>query len=171
MDISPGLIGIILSSSLLSALLSAVASHILSGREYRRDYHREVVRRRLDAYERVQHVIGELRRVVHKNGRIAHMAFASGTEGVLELLGLTLLAEDLWLDPEIRDRLVAMNRELLKVPPQGSRDEIFDAGEQIYVRLGELRDALEAATCDSLRDLHRIDWFLRRKGDEAVKGP
>jgi hypothetical protein len=172
MDLTTGgLIGIILSSSVLSALLSAIASHLLSGREYKRDYHREVVRRRLDAYEHVQHVIRLLRRVVYQDdGRTAHMAFASGSEGVIELMGLTLLAEDLWLDPPIRDLLVAINRELQKVPTHGSRDDIFRTGEKLRVPLAELRLALEAATCESLRDLHNIDLFLLRKRAEAAKG-
>jgi hypothetical protein len=164
-----GLITVVLSSSLLSALLSAVASQLLSSSEYQRDYHREVVRRRLEAYERVQRVIGMLRRVVHKNGRVAHMAFDMGADGVIELTGSAMLAmEDLWLDPDVRDILVQINREILKVPTQVSREEIFTAGEGIYISLGKLREALEVATCESLRNLHRIDLFLRRKRDQAA---
>jgi hypothetical protein len=157
----------------LSALLSAGANSLLAAKQYKRDYHREIILRRLNAYEIVHGVIGMLRGASYDNsGRTAHLVFAGGPEFFhqIQVAISTAISHSIWLDPDVRDHLVSLNRLLLPIPFAGSQEEIFAAGSAIYEDVGRLREDLEGAALRSMEDLHQVELFLRLKKKQAASG-
>jgi hypothetical protein len=172
------LILFLLGSTVLSAVVSSAVTLITSALQYRRDYYREVIRRRLEAYESVHRVLSELRFLQYRKGaeahhqaEVFHTAFASGEDGVaaLDALLQQAMGESLWLDDRTRNRLVSLNRLLLRVPKSGTPEEIISAGIAIRDELTAERERLELTTAQSLGRLHKIRSFLRRKARAAKK--
>ena len=172
MHLSPAIVTLVLSSSLLAALLASLVNYLLASKEYTRDYYREVARRRLHAYEEVSLVIGMLRGAAYdENGQSSHIVFSQGLDGVVQINQAiaSTIVNGIWLDPATRDLLVELNRLLLHVPHSDDRHEVFTAGVQIYEEVGKLRERLEKSTARSLLKLHDIRRFLREK-ERAARG-
>ena len=153
-----------LSSSVLAAALSIAGNHVLATLQFRREYYKEIIKRRLAAYEALDHLIAQLRPLTYDNqGRLAHFVFAAGQHANLEALAAfkSVLSHALYLSDELRADLVHLNVQLLGLPPDASEQQAFEVGASKYEELSAMRQHLETLAARDLVTLHKVRKFLK----------
>jgi hypothetical protein len=169
------LITLLLTSSLLSALLTSLLTGVFSllgkKREYRSAYYKEVLQRRLDAYEFVDTQISMLKSSVYDKDRtrMYHFIFAHGVDEFYKFHQNLFFAvsKALWISPPTQSVLLDMNRLFVSISEQYDlENQLVEAGKHYYFDIANMRDRLEAALLNDLRDLDNIPKFLKQKQTE-----
>jgi hypothetical protein len=157
----------ILSSSLLSGIFGALIAGAFGLRgkrnDYVNDYFKTIIKRRLEAYERLERLINALKlAVLDEDQRPYHQVFsneATWTEIYKLLLDST--SHPLWLSDEVFEKTRELNLMFL----QASHDkrDLVEFGKSNYAPIAELREEVEKLHAKDMLTLHNVEDFLKRK--------
>lgn len=159
----------VLSSSLISGILGAsiAGAFALRGKrdEYRNDYYKSVLKRRIEAYEKLESLINALKLTVLDNDqRPYHRVFyAQECWGELYKLFIDATSHPLWLTDEVFDKTRELNIMFLHASSQ--QRDLIEFGKNNYEPIAELRSEIERIVAMDMLALHDIESFLKRKRD------
>jgi hypothetical protein len=160
----------ILISVLSSAVASSVVAALVSGwfglkakqTEYVNEYYKLVLQKRMAAYEKVEHLITQVKTAVRGSDdpRSYHILFSEDDDhqNVYTLL-LSVNSQSLWLTDDLFD----LTRELNLMVYLGTKDgeSLIEFGRQNYKPIAELRTKIERLHARDMARLHNVPKFLR----------
>lgn len=157
----------ILSSSLLSGIFGALiaGAFTLRGKQndYVNDYFKTIIRRRLDAYEKLEKLINSLKQSVLDNDQqLYHRVFSSeATWTDIYALFLEATSHPLWLS----DDVFAKTRELniMFLHASSNRRNLVEFGKSNYAPIAKLREEIERLHARDMLVLHDVECFLKKK--------
>ena len=157
----------ILSSSLLSGIFGALIAGAFGLRgkrnEYVNDYFKTIIKRRLEAYERLEQLINALKlTVLDDDQRPYHQVFSNeATWTDIYKLFLDSTSHPLWLSDEIFAKTRELNLMFLKA--SHDKRELVEFGKSNYPPIAELRSEVEKLHANDMLTLHNVEDFLKRK--------
>lgn len=157
----------ILSSSLLSGVIGALIAGVFSLRgkrnDYANDYFKTIIKRRLDAYEKLELLINALKTcVLDDDNRPYHGVFSNeATWTDIYKLFLESTSHPLWLSDEVFEKTRELNLMILHA--SSNKRELVEFGKSNYKPLAELREQIEKLHAKDMITLHDAEGFLKRK--------
>lgn len=170
---------ILLASSVIAGVVSVVVSYFTSIRlkkvDFKNDYYKEILKKRLRAYEFIEHQIAVLKSVVlDDDGKPYHLIFGQGSIKFLEFQENLILAISfgLWIDEDSSKTLDEMNNLFFNLNDhirQKSNSEMEEIGKKYYNRISALRVQLENDVKKGLYDLHDIKKAFKTKSENSKR--
>ncbi|WP_338820061.1 hypothetical protein [Acidovorax temperans] len=157
----------IFSSSLLSGLVGALitGAFTLRGKrnDYVNDYFKTIIKRRLEAYERLEQLINALKlTVLDDDQRPYHQIFSNeATWTHIYKLFLDSTAQPLWLSTTVFSKTRELNIMLLKA--SHDQRDLVEFGKSNYAPIAELREEIERIHAKDMLSLHNVEDFLKQK--------
>jgi hypothetical protein len=166
-----GIIGLVVSSSLVSAIITTILGGVISGWlkriDYADEYYKQILKRRIEVYELLEAEIGMLKQsCLPDDGMAYHLVFAYGIDSFYDLQKglMTVIAKSLWLTDDLQDVVISINREFLDASFRAQDDEgLINVGKEKYQAIAKLRHQLEKKFSRDISTLHQIKSFLRKK--------
>lgn len=157
----------ILSSSLLSGIFGAfiAGAFLLRGKrnDYVNDYFKIIIKRRLDAYEKLERLINALKIcVLDDDQQPYHQVFSNeSTWTDVYTLFLESTSHPLWISDDVFGKTRELNIMLLHA---SSNDRsLVEFGKLNYTPLAELREQIERLHANDMLALHDVEGFLKKK--------
>lgn len=157
----------ILSSSLLSGIFGAFITGAFGLRgkrnDYVNDYFKIVIKRRLDAYEKLELIINALKTsVLDDDQRPYHQVFSNdATWTDIYRLFLEATAHPLWLSDSVFSKTREFNMMLLHA--SSHQRDLVEFGKLNYAPIAEWREQLERLHAKDMLELHDVEGFLKKK--------
>lgn len=164
------IISIVLSSSLLAAGLTFFGNRWLQRDSYKRDYYKKLLDKRLEAYEAVENILGQLSRHSQlDDGRISPMICALGQDHFSHFLLsiMQAVSKSIWLGDKTGMKLTELNIFLLshidhKIDENEEYDsQLIELGAQQRDHIKSFRRELGQLLYKDLQSLHDIESFVK----------
>lgn len=157
----------ILTSSLLSGIFGALIAGAFGLRgkqnEYVNDYFKTIIKRRLDAYEKLEQLINALKlSVLDDDQQPYHQVFSNeATWADIYALFLEATSHTLWLS----DNVFAKTRELniMFLHASSNKRDLVEFGKSNYAPIAKLREEIERLHAKDMLALHDVEGFLKKK--------
>lgn len=163
------LITLVLTSSLFAAGLTVVGNILLQRNNYKNDYYKKLLDKRIDAYENLEHTIGQLAQLTQMDdGRLSPLFCSMGRDYFDKFL-IQLMAgssKAIWLDSKTSHKLTELSIFLLqhiynRVDEQGDWDEqLANLGALNRDKIKSFRLELENMLYKDLQTLHDVNKFI-----------
>ena len=157
----------IFSSSLLSGIVGALIAGAFGLRgkhnDYVNDYFKIIIKRRLEAYERLEQLINALKlTVLDDDQRPYHQVFSNETTWTaVYKLFLDSTSHPLWLSSEVFSKTRELNIMFLKA--SHDKRDLVEFGKSNYAPIAELREEVERLHAKDMLNLHNVEDFLKQK--------
>ncbi|WP_422842814.1 hypothetical protein [Acidovorax sp. M2(2025)] len=160
----------IFSSSLLSGVVGALIAGAFGLRgkrnDYVNDYFKTIIKRRLEAYERLEQLINALKlTVLDDDQRPYHQVFSNeATWTEVYKLFLDSTSHPLWLSSEVFSKTRELNIMFLKA--SHDKRDLIEFGKSNYPPIAELREEVERVHAKDMLNLHNVEHFLKQKKEQ-----
>jgi hypothetical protein len=157
----------VLSSSLLSGILGALIAGMFGLRgkrnDYVNDYFKLIIKRRLDAYEKLEELINSLKlSVLDDDKKVYHQVFSNeSTWTDMYRLFIDSTSHPLWLSDEVFAKARRLN--LMFVRASTNEQTLVEFGKSNYEKIAELREEIEVEHANDMHALHDVEAFLKTK--------
>jgi hypothetical protein len=157
----------IFTSSLLSGIVGALIAGAFGLRgkrnDYVNDYFKTIIKRRLEAYERLEQLINALKlAVLDDDQRLYHQVFSNEvTWAEIYKLFLDSTSHPLWLSAEVFSKTRELN--LMFLQASYDKRELVEFGKSNYAPIAELREEVERLHAKDMLNLHNVEDFLKQK--------
>ena len=157
----------ILASSLLSGIFGALIAGAFSLRgkrnDYANDYFKTIVKRRVEAYEKLEQLINALKlTVLDDDQRPYHQVFSNdSTWTEVYKLFLISTSHPLWLSSEVFVKARELNYLLLQA--SYNNRGLVEFGKSSYTCIARLREEIERLHAIDMLSLHKVEVFLKQK--------
>ena len=157
----------IFSSSLLSGVVGALIGGAFNLRskqkEYVNDYFKTIIKRRLEAYEKLEVLINSFKlTILDDDQRPYHQVFSDkATWTSIYKLFLESTSHPLWLSNEAFSKTRELNIMFLKA--SSDKRDLLEFGKSNYKPIAELREEIERFHARDMLSLHNVESFLNQK--------
>ncbi|HPH88458.1 MAG TPA: hypothetical protein PKV76_08285 [Chitinophagales bacterium] len=168
------LITLVLTSSLIAAVMTVFGNWLLQRNNYRDDYYKKLLEKRLDAYEAVESLVGQLLQLSQlDDGRIAPIFCTLGKDYFDSFL-ISIMAtssKSIWLDQKTNSKITELNAFLLtKISNQIDESatpaiidiQLSNLGAQYRDHIKNIRKELQQMLYSDIQSLHKIQPFIEK---------
>ena len=154
----------ILSGSLTAALVSGLFSIYTQKSSYKNEYYKYVIKKRIEAYERIEEFIVSIKGVVYDETDHVpyHMIFGRDYNWFIEQQSKLWIAISFgtWIENDTLAALTALNRMFIDIKPI---DNLVVFGKDKYIEIAILRDKIENLSKREILSLYDIKAFRKKK--------
>lgn len=157
----------ILSSSLLSGIFGALIAGAFGLRgkrnDYVNDYFKTIIKRRLDAYEKLEQLMNALKlSVLDDDQQPYHRVFSNeATWTDIYRLFLEATSHPLWLSDDVFGKTRELN--IMFFHASSNKRNLVEFGKSNYAPIAELREEIEKLHARDMLALHDVEGFLKKK--------
>ena len=164
---------LILSSSVIAAGLTSLVNWYLQKDNYKNDYYKKILDKRLDAYNTVEQIIGQLKVIVRlESGHLCPVICSMGKTNFDQfIVGIVAGSyKSFWLSDEISGKLTEINVYLLQeidnkinenLNPKEQDKQIMQLGVQHRDKIQTFRNELAEMLYKDFSGLHNIKKFIK----------
>lgn len=164
---SDQLLLVILSSSLLAGISGALIAGAFSLRgkqnDYVNDYFKTIIKRRLDAYEKLEQLINAFKlAVLDDDQQPYHQVFSNEVTWTdVYALFLEATSHPLWLSDDVFEKTRELN--IMFLHASSNKRNLVEFGKSNYAPIAELREDIERLHARDMLALHDVEGFLKKK--------
>ena len=164
------LITLVLSSSVFAAILTSLTNYFLQQENYKRDYYKKILDKRLDAYNNVENIIGQLKIIVRlDNGKACPIICSNGRDYFGEFLIALATGgyKSFWLSDKVGGKLTEINVYLMQeidneIDENGNEDkQLEQLGVQHRDKIQGYRNELSELLYKDFSELHDVNKFIK----------
>ncbi|MFA6922879.1 MAG: hypothetical protein WC223_01375 [Bacteroidales bacterium] len=160
------IISIILTSSLLSSGLTGFLTWLIRKNDYKNEYYKELIRKRLEAYEFLENILGHLSITTYEeNTKEKYHVLFVDKQLYAELFKQIAIALkfNLWISENTRKTLIKLNVFQIEIGNNVlniniPNETIIPVAIENYAKICEIRKELRNNILDDFKNLHKVNF-------------